>query len=179
MISVIERAASTASMLKARSGRPPRPSKILSGSPMREPRPAATMIAAAEGAESRSGRMFGGREHHSSGTCLEKTNDGDRRLLADEPTAAVNHDHSAVVKEPDALASFRTFLDHFERDLLAGLHERPKRVGELVQVQYPDSLDLCDAVQVEVVRQDAVAARPGEFHKFRIDLALLANRVFE
>ena len=80
-------------------------------------------------------------------------------LPVDEPGAALDHDHRPVVEEADALAGLLALLDDPDAQLLAGQDRRLHRVRQRVDVQDPDALELGDAVEVEVVRQDRPAAR--------------------
>ena len=56
--------------------------------------------------------------------------------------AALDHDHRAVVEEGDALAGLLALLDDLDVERLAGQERRLQRVGELVEVQDADALEL-------------------------------------
>jgi hypothetical protein len=64
-------------------------------------------------------------------------------------------------------------------ELLAGQDRGLDRVRERVDVHHPDALQLGDAVEVEVVRQDHAAARQGEGDQLRVDLGDVLHRVVD
>ena len=85
--------------------------------------------------------------------------DGDVEVLVDMPRAALDHDHRAVIEEADALPGLLALLDHPDPQLLAGEYRWLHGIGQRVDVHDPHALQLGDAVEVEVVRQDRPA--PG------------------
>src|SRR5215211_291033 len=151
-------ASSNASMLYASIGRPLRGRSTFSGAPSRVPRPAATMIAIAEFNALNPSGLLRRREDHPSGGGLEEPGHGYGDLLTNQTAAAVDDNHRAVIQEPNTLSGFAPFLDHVQRNLLTGTHERTEGVGELVQVQHLDVLHLSDPVEVVVISENPHAA---------------------
>ena len=95
-----------------------RPRASLSVPPIRVELPAATTIASAIGAplESIESRLG---EDHPAGHRLEDPRDGHVDVLVDVARPALDHDHRAVIEEPDALAGLLALLDDPDPQLLA------------------------------------------------------------
>ena len=79
--------------------------------------------------------------------------------------ALLDHDHRAVVQVADALADLVARLDQPDRHGLAGQGHRLQGVGQLVEVDDLDALQLGDLVQVEVVGHHPGAERLGQDHQ--------------
>ena len=86
--------------------------------------------------------------------------------------AAFDHDHRAVVEIADALAGVLAGLDHTDPKVLARQQRGLHRVRERVHVQDADALEVGDAVEVQVVRQDRAAVALRERDELRIDLGV-------
>ena len=69
--------------------------------------------------------------------------------------ALLDHDHRAVFQVADALADLVARLDDLHLQHLAGQGHRLQGVGQFVQVDDLDALQLGDLVQVEVVGHHA------------------------
>ena len=139
---------------------PSRPSGVLE--------PAATTTASAVGrgrarsaAAGHSG--FGWAKIMRPATVCSTRVTADLELAVQEPRAALDDDHRAVVEEADSLPDLLALLDDADPEVLAGQDGRLHRVGERVHVQHPHALELGHAVQVEIVGEDGAAARawPG------------------
>ena len=166
--------ASSASRLQRQTGRPQMSIHSLS-LPIRRLRPAATRIAAY-------GRLIGPcvRRQSTSRGCakiIRPATVWSTRVtligtsLSMKRHAALDHDHRAVVQVADALAGLLALLDDLDAHLLAGVDDRLHRVGQLVDVQDPDALQLRHAVEVVVVGEDGGAVcrarRPSAWRRPR------------
>ena len=109
-------------------------------------------------------------EDHPPGHGLQDARHREVDILVDQPGAALDHDHRAVVQEADALSGLLALLDDPDPQLLAGQDRRLHGVRERVDVHHPHALQLGDAVEVEVVRQDDPAALLGQLDQLRVDL---------
>ena len=101
----------------------------------------------------------------------------DVELVADEARAALDDDHRAVVQVADALAGLLALGDDLDPQRVAGQQRRLQRVGQRVDVQDADRLQVRHAVQVEVVGQDGRTARPGQGDQLGVDVARLGRVV--
>ena len=105
--------------------------------------------------------------------------DRDVEVLVDVAHPAFDDDHRPVVEEAHALTRLLAFLDDADAQLLAGQHRRLHGVGERVDVHHPDALQLGDAVQVEIVREDHPAPGTRERDELGIDLGLGRDGVLD
>ena len=101
-------------------------------------------------------------EDHPAGDGLEDPRHRHVEVLVDVPDPALDDDHRPVVEEADALAGLLALLDDPDPQLLAGQDGGLDGIRERVDVEDADPLELGDAVEVEVVRQDRLAPRLGQ-----------------
>src|SRR5207342_194677 len=169
-------AAAIAPMDHSSSDRPATIRSSLSIPSIRRDTPAATTIASAvpvAGASTAtcpSSVETGLGEDHPARHRLEDAGHRDVEVLVDVTNAALDHDHRAVVEEAHTLARFLALLDHPDPELLARQHRRLHGIGERVDVEDADALELGDPVQVVVVGQDRLRAHPGEGDELGVDL---------
>ena len=109
-------------------------------------------------------------EDHPPRHRLQDAGDGDVKLAVDQAGATLDHDHGAVVQEADPLAGLLALLDDLDPQVLAREDGRLHRVRERVDVHHPDTLELGDPVEVEVVGQYDPAASLGQLHELRVHL---------
>ena len=95
--------------------------------------------------------------------------------LADEPPPVFDHDHGAVVKVADALADLLASIDHLDLELLARDEARLDRVGQLVDVQDVDVLDLRNLVEVEIGGQQVGVQLLRQLDQLAVDSADLGE----
>src|SRR5688572_413242 len=170
-------AADSAPSVWASSGRPPILASSLSVPPIRSEAPAATTIASALPTGTLIEPRLG--EDHATGHGLKDTGDRDVEVLVDMTSPAFDDDHRPVVEEADTLPGFFALLDHPDPQLLPGKDGRLHGVGQGVDVHHPHALELGDSIEVEVVREDHPAPRPGEGHELGIHLGLGRHRILD
>src|SRR5262249_52679922 len=126
------------------------------------------------GAASRRGatcrRLFWVGEDHATRDGLEHAGDGDLNGLAYVGFATLDDDHRAVVEVADALAQFFALLHDLDRHLLARQEDGLDGVGQLVDVEHLDTLQLGDAVEVEIVGDDGGMPLAGELDQLGVHL---------
>src|SRR5262245_63762388 len=88
------------------------------------------------------------REHDPPGLGLIDTRDGRRDLLADQPAGILDHNHSAVIEERDALLALTPDIADRDLNILPRHDRRAYSVGELVEAQDLDALQAGDTSQV-------------------------------
>src|SRR4029077_5470211 len=87
--------------------------------------------------------------------------------------------HSTVIKVGHALVVFLTFLQNENAHGLAGEHDRLQRIGEFIDVQDFDALQLRDFIQIEIVGDDLALVQLGQFDKLEVDFADGGEIVFD
>src|SRR5215469_13266292 len=102
------------------------------------------------------------REDHPAGGGLEHRSHFDADLLALPLASVLDDDHRTVIEEADALVLFLAFLDDADSHLFARKSHGFHGVAQLVDVEDTDALELRDAIEVVVVRQDPAAAASRE-----------------
>src|ERR1035441_3161007 len=91
--------------------------------------------------------------------------------LANHLAGVVDDHHGAVIQIGDALVVFLAFLQDEDAHGFAGEHDRLQRIGQFVDVQHLDSLQLCHLVQVEVVGDNFAFVELGQFDQFEVNFA--------
>ena len=89
-------------------------------------------------------------------------------VAVEQRATALDDDHRPVVEVGESLAGLLALLDDLDVQCVAGQEGRLERVGELVEVQDADVVELRDAVQVVVVGQDAGPASPRELDQLGV-----------
>jgi len=102
---------------------------------------------------------------------LEDAGDGDFDGTADHFAGVVDDYHGAVVEIADALVVLLAFLEDEDIHVLAGEDDRLEGVGEVVDVQDVDVMEMGDLVEVEVVGDDLGFPFFGKFEELEIDFA--------
>ena len=82
----------------------------------------------------------------------------------------LHHHHGAVLEIPDALVGLLALLDDGDGHHLARRDDGLHRVGEVVEIEDADSLDLGQPVEVVVLRHDRGAACAGQLDETRVHL---------
>ena len=108
-------------------------------------------------------------EDHLPGGGLQDAGDGDIDRLGDHLLGVVHHDNGAIVEIGDALIELLAFLDDEDAHGLAGQHDGLERVGQFVDVQDLDAVQLRDFVEVEIVGDDLAIEHLGQFDELHID----------
>src|SRR5437762_3900453 len=102
------------------------------------------------------------REDHPSANGLEDAHHGNGDLVADRAGTVLDDDHRPVLEVADALTRFLALLDDPHVDLLAGKHHRADRLREVILVEHGDPVQLRDAIQPVIVRDDRDVTRARE-----------------
>ena len=109
-------------------------------------------------------------EDHPPRRGLEHAGDGDGHFLAHVGAALLDHHHGAVLEIADPLAHLVARLDDAHVQRFSGQGDRLEGVGDLVQVDDLDPLQLGDLVQVVVIGHHPAAQAAGHDHEPLIDL---------
>ena len=80
----------------------------------------------------------------------------------------IDNDHGAVVEIPDSLVVFLAFLEDEDGHALAGQDDGLEGVGEVVDVENLDVVEVGDLVEVEVVGDDLGLPHLGQFEQLEI-----------
>src|SRR3954451_2848294 len=176
------------SSAQSRTRRSPRCSYCLSV-PNRTPAPAATTTAQTDMPVllllGRRDLALGGfgwvqtGEEHAPHRRLYVRGDTRRDLSAYEMGSARDDDHRAVVEEPDALPGLAAGAAHREGHDLAGHVHRAHALGQAVQVQHADALQLGDPLQIEVGGEEADVEAPGERNELCVHFVELGDLVVD
>src|SRR6185312_1426010 len=107
-------------------------------------------------------------KNHFSGRGLQHRGDRDVDSLAHHLSGVVHHHHGPVVEIGHALVVFLAFLQDEDPHGLAGQNDRLQRVGQFVDIQHRDALQLRHLVQVEVVGDDFAFIQLGQFDQLQV-----------
>src|SRR5437868_11491049 len=140
----------------------------------------ATGSAAARGPPQRfwpSHRRLAGRrgEDHPPGSGLQDGGHDHADRLVHVAAPILDHDHGAVIEVRHSLVLLLAFLDYLDVHLLARNHDRFERVRQVVQVEDAHPFELCDPVQVVVVRHDGGVPLRCQLDQLHVDLGDLRN----
>src|SRR5205085_861488 len=83
--------------------------------------------------------------------------------------APLDDDHRAVVEIAHALTWFFTRLDHADLDILSRQEDRLKGVGQVVQIDDPNTVQPRDFVEVVVVGNNLPIQMLYQEHQLQID----------
>ncbi len=117
-------------------------------------------------------------EDHLPGGGLQHAGHGDVDGLRDHPLGVVHHHHGAVVQVSHALVVFLALLQNEDPHGLAGQHDGLQRVGQLVDVQHFDAVQLGHLVEVEIVGDDLAVVDLGQFDQLHVHFAHVREVVF-
>ena len=89
--------------------------------------------------------------------------------------AVLDNDHRAIFEIADALVCLAALLDNAHPKILARQKDRLDRIGQLVDVEHLDALDLGHTVQVIVVGEHGAVQLLGEQHQLVVHLVYVLN----
>src|ERR1035437_5246145 len=89
-------------------------------------------------------------EEHLSACSLQDAGDGNIYRLADKLAGMIDDHHGAVVKVADTLVVLLAFFEDEDGHALAGQDYRLEGIGEVVDVEHVDTVQVGHLVQVEV-----------------------------
>src|SRR6185312_6550309 len=98
--------------------------------------------------------------------------------LANRLTRVIYDHHGSVVQIRNALVVFLPFLQDEHPHGLAGKNNRFERIRQFIDVEYFDSLQLRNLIQIEIVGDDFAFVDLGQFNQFQIDFAHTGKIVF-
>src|SRR5262249_16697937 len=114
-------------------------------------------------------------EDHPARRRLEHAGDRQVDLMTDGRTPLLHDQHRAIVEVANPLADLVPGLDDAHAQRLAWESHRLHRVGQLIEVNDFDSLQLSNLVEVEVIGHHAGAHGLGENDQALIDLVYVAQ----
>src|SRR5579884_323712 len=110
-------------------------------------------------------------EDHFTGGGLEDAGDGDVDGAGDHLARVIHYYHGAVVQIGDALVVLLAFLKNEDAHGLAGKHDGLERIGQLINVEHFDAVQLRDLVQIEVVGNDLANIEARQLDQLHVDFA--------
>src|SRR3989442_186013 len=116
-------------------------------------------------------------EDHLPGGGLQDAGDGNVDRLRNHLFGVVHHHHGAVIEVGDPLVIFLAFLEDEDPHDLTRQNDGLERVGELIDVQNREPLELRDLVQVEIVGDDFRLVQFCELNQLHVHVASLREVV--
>ena len=110
-------------------------------------------------------------EDHFSAGGLQDAGDGDVNGFADHFAGVIDDDHGAVVEVADALIELLALFEDEDDHVLAGEDDGLEGVGEVVDVEDLDVVEVGDLVEVEVVGDDFGLPFFGQLEELEVDFA--------
>src|SRR5712691_6625159 len=117
-------------------------------------------------------------EDHLSRGSLQDAGHGDVNGLRNHLPRVVHHHHGAVVKIRHALVVFFSFLQDEDAHGLPWEYDRFQGIGQLVDVQYLDAVELGDFIEVEIVGHDFAIVDFGQLDQLHVYFADVREIVF-
>ncbi len=118
-------------------------------------------------------------KYHFTGSGLQYAGDGNIDGSRDQLLGVIHHHHGSVVQVRDTLVILFAFLKNEDAHGLARQHDGFQRVGEFVDVQHLDTMQLRDLVQVEIVGHDLAVVNLGQFDQLHVDFGNVGKIVFQ
>src|ERR1700730_14502522 len=90
-------------------------------------------------------------ENHFAGGGLKNASDGNVDGARDHLLGVVDHHHGAGVQISDALVVLFAFFQNKDAHSFTGEYNRLQRIGQLIDVQDVDAVQLRHFIQIEIV----------------------------
>src|SRR5579871_3283370 len=106
---------------------------------------------------------------------------GDRNIdrFRDHLLCVIYDDHGAVIQISHALIVFLALFEDEDPHGLARQDDRLQRIGQLINVEHFDPVQLSHFIQIEVVGNDFTVVNLGQLDEFHIDFANLREVLFD
>ena len=118
-------------------------------------------------------------ENHLPGGGLQHASHGDVDGLRNHLLGVVHHHHGAVVQVSHALVVLLALLQDEDAHRFARQHDRLQRIGQLVDVQDLDAVQLGHLVQVEIVGDDLAIVDLPQFDQLHVHVPHLREILFD
>src|SRR2546423_4627201 len=112
-----------------------------------------------------------GGEDHPAGGRLQHGRDDHANGLVHVAPAVLDDDHGAVVEVGHPLILLFAFFDHLDVHLFPRDDDWLQCVGQVVEVEDPNSLELRDPVEVVVIGHDGGVPLRGQLDQLHVDLS--------
>src|SRR5579864_5336865 len=109
-------------------------------------------------------------DHFASGG-LQHAGDSNIDRFGNHALGVIYHHHSTVIEVRHALVVFLALFEDEDAHGLAGEHDGLEGVGERVDIQNFDSVQLGDFVQIEIIGDDFAIVNFGQLDQFHVDFA--------
>src|SRR5215216_5134563 len=114
--------------------------------------------------------FFDTGKDHTTSRSLQNLGDDDFLILTDVVMSIFHNDHRAIVHVTYTLTELLAFLENVQGHAFAGEDNGFDRIRKFIDVQDRHALQLGDAIEIVIIRQDRTLQLSRQNHKFIIHL---------